>query len=918
MKSGREILTMVQAVAAGAILIGFISSAGGAICCDSSQAASSSANETYLAVVQSTQVPEPCPILDRKLLAKAEPDECYHGIGNPPSPGPPCPEGIPKVNQTYVWGMTKSEEGDIWFASSANVTCMAMASSSFVNLTPREGANYVCEYGESQYSPPLLPAQGDWRPPKIYVYDTSKNKLIEKTSECLAVDDRIKTTMGIRSAGSLGKIVIFAGPCLPTGSAGINLFAFRSDTKEYLGSTTLATYADIRKWLVVDGVLYTAVRNTSGGGSVLRWVGNLITPFIFEEVGKLDSEGVELAEHEGRLFVTTWPEMMFPPLALAGLYMSPPIPPGGLRAIHADSWTKVWQVDEYEPDPLIAATYGGGALASFKGYLYWGTMHMPHVAESLHFAIFGEPEDPEKHKQAEKGTNRLTSLFRGRNFGTRSQEITLLYGEEKLWKYTPNLSNPGTYSGTWEEVANNMGGVKPLFGPSGFGNPGNYYTWSMAVFQDQLFVGTMEARISVSSNPAGGDLFRFIDSNSPARPESLNGLGNPNNNFRNMVATEDALYVGTATMSNLVPDPNKPHGGWELIKLTAKPPIPDVDPLPTLQAECGITLTPPTASRGGCAEEKITATTTSPLVYHEPGTYTVTWAYGYRGSAPFQTQQIIIQDSQPPIPTIDPLPEIIGKGTATLTPPTAIDNCVGTITATTTDPITYNIPGTYTVTWTYDDGHGHSVTQTQKVTVELAIDIQPGSCFNQLNMTNIRPLSVLVLGSRGFDVASIEPGSLKLGREGISASVAPIRQKYQDLATLPSGEKRGPYDCPDLGRDGYKDLILDFNAQEVIRVLQLREEKGKIIPLILSGNLKAEYGSKPVKGQDFVAVSSPWSMFFQGPSAITAGWRNWGELSQDLINSYLYDLHNFRLWFYGPFWPYKSIREEKPAPIGTR
>src|SRR5258708_16970975 len=50
--------------------------------------------------------------------------------------------------------------------------------------------------------------------------------------------------------------------------------------------------------------------------------------------------------------------------------------------------------------------------------------------------------------------------------------------------------------------------------------------------------------------------------------------------------------------------------------------------------------------------------------------------------------------------------------------PTANDNCVGVLNGTTTDPLSYNTQGTFTVTWTYDDGNGNPLTQTQTVVVD--------------------------------------------------------------------------------------------------------------------------------------------------------------------------------------------------------
>jgi hypothetical protein len=63
------------------------------------------------------------------------------------------------------------------------------------------------------------------------------------------------------------------------------------------------------------------------------------------------------------------------------------------------------------------------------------------------------------------------------------------------------------------------------------------------------------------------------------------------------------------------------------------------------------------------------------------------------------------------------LPNVTGQCSATATAPTATDNCAGTITATTNDPLTYNAQGTYTITWTYNDGNGNTSTQNQTVVV---------------------------------------------------------------------------------------------------------------------------------------------------------------------------------------------------------
>jgi len=82
------------------------------------------------------------------------------------------------------------------------------------------------------------------------------------------------------------------------------------------------------------------------------------------------------------------------------------------------------------------------------------------------------------------------------------------------------------------------------------------------------------------------------------------------------------------------------------------------------------------------------------------------------------TLNVLVEDSVAPIPTITNLPIITGDcNTVISTIPTALDNCAGTIIATTTNPLTYSIPGNYTITWNYNDGNGNTSSQTQNITI---------------------------------------------------------------------------------------------------------------------------------------------------------------------------------------------------------
>src|SRR5437879_12246938 len=59
-----------------------------------------------------------------------------------------------------------------------------------------------------------------------------------------------------------------------------------------------------------------------------------------------------------------------------------------------------------------------------------------------------------------------------------------------------------------------------------------------------------------------------------------------------------------------------------------------------------------------------------------------------------------------PVADVASLPTVTGQCSATVpAAPTATDNCVGSVTGTTSDALSYTAQGAFTVTWTYDDGN---------------------------------------------------------------------------------------------------------------------------------------------------------------------------------------------------------------------
>jgi hypothetical protein len=145
--------------------------------------------------------------------------------------------------------------------------------------------------------------------------------------------------------------------------------------------------------------------------------------------------------------------------------------------------------------------------------------------------------------------------------------------------------------------------------------------------------------------------------------------------------------------------------------------MPDVTELADATGECEVTVSAPTANDN--CEGTITATTTDPTTYTEQGSYSITWIYDDgNGNTVSQQQTVIVDDTTAPVPDVAELADATGECEVTVSAPTASDNCEGTITATTTDPVSYTERGTYTITWTYDDGNGNTVSQQQTVIVD--------------------------------------------------------------------------------------------------------------------------------------------------------------------------------------------------------
>jgi hypothetical protein len=141
--------------------------------------------------------------------------------------------------------------------------------------------------------------------------------------------------------------------------------------------------------------------------------------------------------------------------------------------------------------------------------------------------------------------------------------------------------------------------------------------------------------------------------------------------------------------------------------------------------------------------------------------------------------------------------------------------------------------------------------KASKTSIAVAVDIKPGSCPNPINLKSKGVIPVAILGTKDFDVTTIDPKTVSLTRDEIIDNVSPTRWNYDDIASPFNGEL---CDCHELDGDGYIDMMLQFDTQTLVTKLRLGTLRGWTLPLKLTGYLKKENGGTLIRGQDCIKV----------------------------------------------------------------
>lgn len=541
------------------------------------------AESKYLGETWFANIPEKhLPDIPHTLEGKATVDSCfcdYTHVSFEPCTVQQINEGCEnRTSESYAWGMTRTADYVFW-GTVANEQCIE---------TPGNYQTYsgmACTNNFDQ----------NWKIPSVYMLDVKDNsyRSIAPADMTEINFDRLNNTVGLRSAGQKAGVVILGGFGKTLES--VYTFSFNSATGDFLCSREFENSNDVRKFTQNDShELYVGVSRTDGTGDIFRFTGSLQDPCAFGLVANVPGNPAEVTFYHEKLLVSTWvtsstlrdfseavpPFMMLSPAPVDHM----PVYASREELATASSgqegkWTKLWGVESYEPDPVVAYSFGLSLCVVVDDWVYWGTLQYPLITVELYVQLY--PENFIDRREAMLKSHRGMSLFRGRYLDSDHPEVELLYGEVVYPVYHPD-------DNSWRVEPNKLtGNKKPVFGRAGFGNTYNMYLWSMNMIDDKLVIGTFDdfgitplsyrvplppTELGYRHPLMGADLYVMElgegGSIGPAQWLTLDGYSTPTNfGMRNLLVNQfddddKTVYLGTTNPYNVAP-----KGGWEVIKI---------------------------------------------------------------------------------------------------------------------------------------------------------------------------------------------------------------------------------------------------------------------------------------------------------------------------------------------------------------
>jgi hypothetical protein len=135
------------------------------------------------------------------------------------------------------------------------------------------------------------------------------------------------------------------------------------------------------------------------------------------------------------------------------------------------------------------------------------------------------------------------------------------------------------------------------------------------------------------------------------------------------------------------------------------------------------------------------------------------------------------------------------------------------------------------------------------------VDIMPGECPNNFFRRSTSGINVAIMGNWRLDVLNIDPSSIEITCSYFSgSSVRPARWFITDVGGLFAGR---PGECGTPGPDGYADLVMEFNTQDLVTAGLNAATEGEKVEVTISGLL---LDGTPFNGEDYIEIQQSGSV----------------------------------------------------------
>ncbi|WP_069660272.1 hypothetical protein [Arcticibacter eurypsychrophilus] len=131
--------------------------------------------------------------------------------------------------------------------------------------------------------------------------------------------------------------------------------------------------------------------------------------------------------------------------------------------------------------------------------------------------------------------------------------------------------------------------------------------------------------------------------------------------------------------------------------------------------------------------------------------------------------------------------------------------------------------------------------------IQVPFDYRPLNCPNTLR-TSSSAEEAAIMGSSTFDVSKVDLSTVKLN--GIPFKKSRVIDKSAPF----KGDVTSCSTCSNLAPDGIKDLEFLFDSQLLLKTMGTVQDK-QCVKVTLTGKLLPQYGSTPIKGEDYIVIS---------------------------------------------------------------